>query len=137
VISLAAAISRDAPLVGSEDCAGEPEEEERTPTTALRSASSSADGSEMGDGVLVNTIDEEMGRQLEKSQHKKARRCGQRPNKQQREEYQALAASLEDMVRQDHSFSVESFPLPQYVLNNDKLRARLVARVEAARPAVW
>jgi hypothetical protein len=138
VILLAAAIARDTPLIGSEGCAEGLGEEERTPTTAHGSASSSAD-SEMGDGAPVNTIDEEMSRPLEKNQNKqkRSRRFGMRPDKQQREDYRALVASLEDMMRQDPSLSLESFPFPQYVLNNDKLRARLVARVEALRPAVW
>jgi hypothetical protein len=133
VILLAAAIARDTPpIMGREDCAEGLGEEERTGP-----ASSSGDGCEMGDGAPANTIDEEMSGPLGNNHNKKTRRCGQRPGKQHRKEYQALAASLEGMVRQDPSLSLESFPLPQYVLDNEGLRARLAARLEAARPAVW
>jgi len=62
---------------------------------------------------------------------------GARPGKGSRARYQALVASLQDMVRQNPSLSLESFPLPQYVIDNEILRAKLVARVEAARPAIW
>jgi hypothetical protein len=139
VILLAAAIARDTPLMGSEGCAEGLGEEERTPRTAHGSACFSADSCETGDGAPVNTIDEEMSRPLEKNHNKKKRprRFGTRPDRQQREDHRTLVASLEDMVRQDPSLSLESFPFPQYVLDNNKLRARLVARVEAARPAVW
>jgi hypothetical protein len=41
------------------------------------------------------------------------------------------------MVRQDPSLSLESLPLPQWVLGNEMLSAKLVARVEEARSAVW
>jgi hypothetical protein len=58
---------------------------------------------------------------------------GRRPGKKARERYQALVVALQDMVRQDPLFSLESFPLPPNVLHNDQLKARLVARVEAAR----
>jgi hypothetical protein len=78
-----------------------------------------------------------MSRPLENNHNKKTRRCGERPNKKKRDHYQAIVASLEDMVRQDPSLSLESFPFPQYVVKNDQLSARLVARVGATRSAVW
>jgi hypothetical protein len=127
-VVLAAAIARDTPPMGSEDCAEGLEEEERAPTFA----SSSADSCETGDG-------EEMSRPLEKKKcHSKGLLDvnGRRPGKKAREQYKAFVASLEDMVRQDPSFSLESFPLPQCYQDNDLLRAKLFARVEAARPAV-
>jgi hypothetical protein len=58
---------------------------------------------------------------------------GRRPGKKARERYQALVVALQDMVRQDPWFSLESFPLPPSILQNEELMARLVARVEAAR----
>jgi len=61
---------------------------------------------------------------------------GRRPGKKARDRYQALVVALQDLVRQDPLFSLESFPLPPNVLHNDELKARLVARVEAARLAV-
>jgi hypothetical protein len=56
---LEADIARDTLLMESEGCAEGLGVEERTPSTAHGSASSSADSCEMGDGAPVNTIDDE------------------------------------------------------------------------------
>jgi hypothetical protein len=80
--------------MGREDCSEGLGEEERPGTP-----STSADGCEMGDGAPVNTIDEEMSGPLKNNRNKRNKRCGQRPNKQHRDGYRALAASLEEMVR--------------------------------------
>jgi len=41
------------------------------------------------------------------------------------------------MVRQDSFFSLEPFPLPRGIQYNEELKAKLVARVEAARLVVY
>lgn len=139
-VLLAAAIARDTPPVRGEDCADGPGVEESAPTRAPSSAPSSADGCEMGGAGSVGTIDQEICGPPEKKKSKSGGlrdASGRRPGKKARELYQALVTSLQDMVKQDPLLSLESLPLPKCVQDNDKLRARLVARVEAARPAVW
>jgi hypothetical protein len=113
------------------DCSDRLEDEE--------SASTRAPSCERTDAVSVYTAGEETSRPLEKKKKAGGLRDshGSRPGKKARERYQALVASLQDMVRQDPSLHPESLPLPQYVLDNEVLKFKLVARVEAARPVVW
>jgi hypothetical protein len=103
-----------------------------------KSASTRAPGCERADAVSVYTAGEETSRPPEKK--KKAEgpgdSNGSRPGKKARGRYRALVASLQDMLRQDPSLHPESLPLPQYVLDNEMLKSKLVARVEAARPVV-
>jgi hypothetical protein len=94
----------------------------------------------MGDVVGVITVGEKMSRPLEQKKScsnglKDSK--GRRPGKKARGLYQALVEQLQDIVRQDPSLSLESLPIPQCVLDHERLMSRLVARVEAARPAVW
>jgi hypothetical protein len=114
------------------DCSDRLEDEE--------SASTRAPSCERTDAVSVYTAGEETSRPLEKKKKKAGGlrdSHGSRPGKKARERYQALVASLQDMVRQDPSLHPESLPLPQYVLDNEMLKFKLFARVEAARPVVW
>jgi hypothetical protein len=148
-VLLAAAFARDAPFSGGEDCAEGPEEEGSPPVTRAptsSSALSSADSCRMDDLAHASTVGEATSGPLEKKKGKKQKRniarglrdaSGLRPGKRARERYQALIASLQDRVRQNPSLSLDSLPLPRYVHDNEMLMAKLVARVEAARPAAW
>jgi hypothetical protein len=112
----------------------------KTTPDCSESASTRAPSCERADVVSVYTASEETSRPLEKKKKKAGGlrdSHGSRPGKKARERYQALVASLQDMVRQDPSLHPESLPLPQYVLDNEVLKFKLVARVEAARPVVW
>jgi hypothetical protein len=128
-IPLAVVSARDTPHLGSEDCAeGFEDEGANAVTRAPSYGSSSTECFEMYDAERSTT--------MEKKKKKKGLRepNGRRPGKSARKRYQNIVASLQDSVRQDPSFSVESFPLPQKVLDNDALMLKLAARVEAARP---
>jgi hypothetical protein len=141
-ILLAAAFKRDTHHSKSEGCAeGLENGEEDAPTRAPSLGASSAASCETDDAASVCTVGEDMSRPLEKNKKDKhgglRDSSGRRPGKRARERYQNFVASLQDMVRQDPSLSLESLPLPQWVLGNEMLSAKLVARVEEARSAVW
>jgi hypothetical protein len=140
-ILLTAVFARDSPRSGIEGFAEELEDREKSSSTSAPSSRvSAADSCEMEDDVSGYPIGEERKRALGKKGVDKSNGLknvnGRRPGKKARDRYQALVVALQDMVRQDPSFSLESFPLPPNILHNDELKARLVARVEAARLAV-
>lgn len=150
-VLLSAAVARGTPIVGSEDCCemgvisvstiGQDMRRPLEKNNDNKSSYLPDSSGKMGDVVWVIAVVQDVSRPLEKGNTSKSRGLldsnGRRPGKKARELYQALVISLQDMVKRDPSLSLESLPLPKCVLDNDKLRARLVSRVEAVRPAVW
>jgi hypothetical protein len=143
-ILLAAAFARDSPRSGNEGCAEGLEDEEGNASTRAPSSqvsrANSINSRGIGDVVPGCPIGEERKSKLdrkgvERSSGLKSKN-GHRPGKTARERFKAFVAQLQDMVRQDPSFSLESFPLPQAIIDNEALKAKLVARVEEARLVV-
>jgi hypothetical protein len=137
-VLLTAVFARTSPRSGSEGLAeGQEDGEKSASTRAPSSRVSAADSCEMDD-VSDCPVGEERKQALGKKKgadksNGLKNASGRRPGKKARERYQALVVALQDMVRQDPWFSLESFPLPPSILQNEELMARLVARVEAAR----
>jgi hypothetical protein len=144
-ILLAAAFARDSPRSGNEGCAEGLEDEEDTASTMAPSSAvsraSTLNSCEMDDYVPDSPIGKqgtmalEKRAGVEKSKGMKTNN-GHRPGKKARGRYQALFATLQGMLRQDPLFSLESFPLPDYILENEALKTRLVRRVEEERLVV-
>jgi hypothetical protein len=137
-ILLTAVFARDSPRSGAECSSGPEGGEKGASTRAPSSRVSAADSCEMDDVVSDCPIGEESKQALGKKKgadksNGLKNASGRRPGKKARERYQALVVALQDMVRQDPWFSLESFPLPPSIVQNEELMARLVARVEAAR----
>jgi hypothetical protein len=128
-VLLAAALARDSPRSGNEGCAEGIRGGYSESTTVPSSRGSRSNSRELDDVVSRCPSFGERSKALEM----KYKPGHWRPGKNVRNRYKAVVTELLGMVRQDPSFSLESFPVPQIILNNAMLKAKLVAHVEAAR----
>jgi len=137
----AAAFACDSPRSGAEGCAdGREDDELGAPMRAAGSLVSTQSSCETVDVISDCPAGEEGKKAPEKKGVDKSRGLktakGNRPGKKARDFYRNLAVHLEGMVRQDPLLSLEDIQLPQRIQDNEELKAKLFARVEAARPAV-
>jgi hypothetical protein len=132
-ILLAAAFARDSPRSGTEGCAERLSDGDSESTRLPSSWGSRANTCDLDDVVSRCPSFEERSTALEMNYKPERPKKGGRPGKNARDLYNAVATEVLGMVRQDPSFSLESFPVPQMIRNNPMLKAKLVARVEAAR----